>query len=85
MGEDDGADPNEIVISSNKFSVDYAKRGTAKCRKCKKAIEKDLFRIGKYTIFKEKKSSRNTFILTAPLPCSRTLVYPKIQSTIPVK
>ena len=54
VGEDDGADPNEIVISSNKFSVDYAKRGTAKCRKCKKAIEKDLLRIGKYTIFKEK-------------------------------
>ena len=54
VGEDDGADPNEIVISSNKFNVDYAKRGTAKCRKCKKAIEKDLLRIGKYTIFKEK-------------------------------
>ena len=54
VGEDEGADLNEIVISSNKFSVDYAKRGTAKYRKCQKAIGKDLLRIGKYTTFKEK-------------------------------
>ena len=54
MGKDEGVDPYKVAISSNKFCVDYAKRGTAKCRKCKKAIDKTLLRIGKFTTFKEK-------------------------------
>ena len=40
--------------TAKKFCVDYSKRGTAKCRKCKKLIEKSLLRIGKYVIFKGK-------------------------------
>ena len=40
--------------TANKFCVDYSKRGTANCRKCKKMIEKSLLRIGKYVIFKGK-------------------------------
>ena len=39
-------------ISPNKFCIDYSKRGTAKCRKCKKVIDKDILRIGKYMAFK---------------------------------
>ena len=36
------------------FQIDYSKRGTAKCRKCKKCILKDVLRIGKPIIFKKK-------------------------------
>ena len=35
------------ATSVNKFSIDYSKRGTAKCRKCKEVI-----RIGKTVPFK---------------------------------
>ena len=34
------------------FSIDYSKRGTAKCRKCNKAITKGEIRIGKSMKFK---------------------------------
>ena len=37
-----------------RFKVDYSKTGKAKCRKCKKCIQKDVLRIGKPTIFKNK-------------------------------
>ena len=40
--------------NGNKFTIDYSKRGTAKCRKCKKIIPKDILRIGKNAMFKEK-------------------------------
>ena len=33
-------------VTGNKFSIDYSKRGTAKCRVCKKLISKDDLRIG---------------------------------------
>ena len=35
-----------------KFSIDYCKRGTAKCRVCKKKISKDELRIGMLVPFK---------------------------------
>ena len=44
----------EIEESINKFCVDYAKSGKAKCRKCNKPVEKNLLRIGKYVAFKGK-------------------------------
>ncbi|XP_013776883.1 DNA ligase 3-like [Limulus polyphemus] len=34
-------------MTENRYCVDYAKRGTASCRKCKQKIEKDVLRIGK--------------------------------------
>ena len=43
--------PNDAT-SVNKFSIDYSKRGTAKCRKCKKVISKGIVRIGKNVPFK---------------------------------
>ena len=39
-------------ISDNIFSIDYSKRGTAKCKKCKKIIAKGVVRIGKKVPFK---------------------------------
>ena len=36
----------------NKFSVDYSKRGTAKCKLCKNVIAKSEIRIGKSVPFK---------------------------------
>ena len=36
------------------FEVDYSKRGTAKCRKCRKCIQKDELRSGKPVIFNKK-------------------------------
>ena len=36
------------------FCVDYSKRGTARCKKCKKAITKGEIRIGKSVQFKDK-------------------------------
>ena len=38
----------------NKFCVDYSKRGTARCKSCKKIIPKDELRMGMYTVFKGK-------------------------------
>ena len=54
VGGNEETDSGEVAISPNKFCVDYAKRGTAKCRRCKKGIEKNLLRIGKYTTFQGK-------------------------------
>ena len=59
-------DPVEIAVciertdldvsdnSSNKFSIDHSKRGTAKCMVCKKPIAKNELRIGKLVPFKTK-------------------------------
>ena len=43
---------NEYSI--NRFSVDYAVRGTAKCKVCKKLINRNDLRIGKLVPFKSK-------------------------------
>ena len=45
---------NNSETTCNKFHADYSKRGTAKCRVCKKCIPKDALRIGMYTFFKGK-------------------------------
>ena len=42
------------IISENSYCIEYAKTSIAKCRNCKKAIEKNMLRLGKYTIFKGK-------------------------------
>lgn len=34
-------------MATNRFCVEYAKRGTAACKKCKQKIEKGLLRLGK--------------------------------------
>ena len=44
--------------TSNPFSIDYSKCGTAKCQKCKKNIGQDELRIGKSLPFKGKFISR---------------------------
>ena len=38
--------------TANKFCVDYSKRGTAKCKICRKCIPKSEVRIGAYAFFK---------------------------------
>ena len=43
-----------IYDTQNNFCVDIAKTGKAKCRQCKKQIEKNLLRVGKYITFKGK-------------------------------
>ena len=40
------------------FSVDHSIRGTAKCKHCKKKIEKNILRIGKLEQFKKKEIVR---------------------------
>ena len=40
--------------TGNKFCVDYSKRGTAKCKICKKCIPTNELRIGAYVFFKGK-------------------------------
>ena len=52
--EDDDPDKNGILDTVNKFCVDYSKRGTSKCKICKKCIPKDELRIGMYAPFKGK-------------------------------
>ena len=54
--EDDMEDIREDSVSNtaNKFCIDYSKRGTAKCKICKKCIPKNELRIGVYTVFKGK-------------------------------
>ena len=47
-------EPNNDVSNGNTFSADYSKRGTAKCRKCKRIIAKGILRIGKNAMFREK-------------------------------
>ena len=48
----DNDQENGISDTANKFRVDYSKRGTAKCKICKKCIPKDELRIGQYAFFK---------------------------------
>ena len=44
-----------VIVSDNKyFCVDYCKRGSTKCKVCKKHIPKDELRIGKSVLFKTK-------------------------------
>ena len=50
--ENDRELSTDFTESYNKFSVDYCKKGTAKCKKCKKLISKDNLRIGKRVPFK---------------------------------
>ena len=53
--ETDADDGNkEITGSGNKFLVDYCKRGTTKCKRCKKQIPQGALRIGKSVQFKNK-------------------------------
>ena len=44
----------EGAENGKKFYVDHSKRGTAKCRKCKKNIPKGELRIGKNVLFKDR-------------------------------
>ena len=43
---------NDDKSNSKKFTVDYSKRGTTKCRYCKKFIVKGMIRLGKSVAFK---------------------------------
>ena len=63
MNEDDECDqsePEEENVNRNdseaqrKFLVDYCKRGSTKCKRCRKKIPKDELRIGKSAPFKTK-------------------------------
>ena len=47
-------DSRTKAATYNKFSADYSKLGTAKCKLCKKKILKDALRIGMYITFKGK-------------------------------
>ena len=53
-------DSTDILLEGGKltpsktFCVDYCKRGTTKCKRCKKHILKDVLRIGKSALFKTK-------------------------------
>ena len=62
--KDDGEPDVEISITGNKFSVDYCKRGTTKCKLCKMMITKGELRIGKLVPFTKKKYS-----YTSVFPC----------------
>ena len=44
----------DTTQTGNIFSIDYSKRGTAKCKRCSKLITKDALRIGKLVQFKSK-------------------------------
>ena len=64
---------NEIIsneVSSTaeevkKFSIDYSKRGTAKCRVCKKNISKDELRIGMLVPYKSSYYTQYRHVLCA--------------------
>ena len=45
---------HDTTQTGNIFSIDYSKRGTAKCKRCSKLITKDALRIGKLVQFKSK-------------------------------
>ena len=47
-------DDERNTTEGNKFYVDYSKRGTCKCKHCRKKIAKDEIRIGKSVEYKEK-------------------------------
>ena len=44
---------DEVFAHGKMFCVDHSKNGRAKCRKCRKNIDKDMIRIGKNVIFKD--------------------------------
>ena len=44
---------DEVFTHGKMFCVDHSKNGRAKCRKCRKNIDKDMIRIGKNVIFKD--------------------------------
>ena len=48
----------EVIQVPLQFSVDHSIRGTAKCKHCKKKIEKNILRIGKLEQFKKKEIVR---------------------------
>ena len=48
-------DSEEKSITSNKYCIDYSKRGTAKCKVCKKIIQKGELRTGMYAHFRDRK------------------------------
>ena len=68
MNEDDECDqsePEEENVNRNdseaqrKFLVDYCKRGSTKCKRCRRKIPKDELRIGKSAPFKTKTITRH--------------------------
>ena len=44
---------NKVYTHGKMFCVDHSKNGRAKCRKCRKNIDKDMIRIGKNVLFKD--------------------------------
>ena len=50
-GERGALNPQKNSIS---FCIDYSKRGTAKCKRCKQCIKKDVLRIGKPSVLHKK-------------------------------
>ena len=54
IGSNDVVSGIEYYPAGKKFSVDYCKRATTKCKVCKKKIPKDELRIGKCVPFKDK-------------------------------
>ena len=52
--EENEAESEITTITSNKFCIDYSKRGTAKCKACRKCIPKEELRIGMYAHYKHK-------------------------------
>ena len=53
VGDVGGQPDNKSDATGRKFSIDYSKRGTAKCRICKKKIPMGEVRIGKLVPFRE--------------------------------
>ena len=57
---DGGEDEIDVEVDGtgtntpNRFCIDYSKRGTAKCKVCKKNIQKGELRIGMYAHFKDR-------------------------------
>ena len=47
-------DKPDDTITPNNFCIDYSKRGTAKCKACKKTIPKSELRIGMYANFRDR-------------------------------
>ena len=54
QGFEKEAQEEDKMDTANKFCVDFSKRGTAKCKVCKKCIASAELRIGTYTLFKGK-------------------------------
>ena len=56
--KDINAVDGKTVIPGIIFSIDYSKRGTAKCKVCKKAIYRHEIRIGKLVPYKTEHITR---------------------------